>query len=290
MQQLNLWPKSYRNLGQVVKYTRKERTDMTLPRSVMDIGCLQDVTGWRAEVGMLAPGPGMFREWDLVAPEGVRFSSAILGLEAPNAESLEKMVEDIETEAAKLAWFCDLLCLGCTSGSFIGGVGYDQNLIERIEKASGLPATTTTTCVLELFKDKDIKKIALVGPYIETIFDVEREFFMAHGIETLCVKGLGLSTLDEMEKYSRDLYRSYRLIKDGAKAAPNADCVFATCMATSIVKIADTLEEEIGIPVISSCSATLYGVLKKLRIPDPVYNYGLALRDRSEINSHVLRE
>jgi maleate cis-trans isomerase len=49
-------------------------------------------------------------------------------------------------------------------------------------------------------------------------------------------------------------------------------------MASPLIGVADILEEEIGKPVISSPSATLYGILKKLGIPDFVHHYGMALR------------
>ena len=242
----------------------------------------QSVKGWRAEIGMLAPLPGMYREYDIVAPEGVKFSRAILGLAQTTPEDLKKMNEAIEAEAKKLnlAYNSDLICLGCTSGSFIGGSSYDKEIIKKIEKATGSPALTTTTCVLELFKDMNIKKIALVGPYIDSLFDIEVKFFKAHDIETLYVKGLGLVSNSEFWDYYTDVYayRCYHLVKDAANAAPTSDCVFVTCMMSRILGIADALEKEIGMPVISSPSATLYGILKKLRIQDPVYHYGEALR------------
>jgi maleate cis-trans isomerase len=72
-------------------------------------------------------------------------------------------------------------------------------------------------------------------------------------------------------------YSSYKLVKDGAKAVPSADCVFLTCTASPLLGMANMLENEIGKPVISSLSATLYGILKRLAIPDPIYNYGVAL-------------
>ena len=40
----------------------------------------QNLKGWRAEVGMLSPVATMFREYEVVAPEGIRFSRALLGL------------------------------------------------------------------------------------------------------------------------------------------------------------------------------------------------------------------
>jgi len=239
----------------------------------------RSINGWRAEIGMIAPIPGMYREWEAVAPEGIRFSDVTLGMRKVTPEGLKQMVKIIEDEAEKLTLGKkkDLICFGCTAGSFIGGPGYDQMLIEKIEKASDTPATTTATCMLELFKDMGIKKIALVGPYVDSIFDVQVKFLKANGIETLAVKGLGFSEVSEYWNYYMDPYMCYRIAKEGAKAAPDADCVFSSCIMSNIVPTVDILEKELGKPLISSLSATLYGILKKLRIPDPVYHYGEAL-------------
>ena len=240
----------------------------------------RSLKGWKAEVGMLAPTSWMYREYGLVAPEGVKFSSAVLGVEGNTPEQLKEMAKTIEVEAKKLnlGRKCDLICLGCTTGSLIGGPGYDQQLIERIEKASGSPATTTITCVLEIFRDMNIKKVVLIGPYLKETVDIEIKFFEHHGIKTLWTKVLGLGPIAEYWNYGNDPDAVYKLVKEGGKMAAEADCVFASCMCTHIVGIVDTLEKEIGKPIISSPSATLYGILKKLGISDPVYHYGEALR------------
>ncbi len=243
-------------------------------------GYNQYLKGWRAEVGMLAPVAEMYREFDVLAPEGVRFSRALLGLEEVTPEALKKMSEGIVAEAKKLniGHKMDLICLGCTSGSFIGGPGYDQKIIKMIEDATGVSATTTTTSVLELLKDLGAKKIALVGPYIKEVFDAEVDFFEAAGFKILTVQWLGYKKTEEYWEYRHNPYPAYKLIKDGYKAAPEADCIFVTCMWSSIMGIVDTAEQEIGKPVISSCSSVLYNILKMLKIPDPVYHYGEALQ------------
>lgn len=237
-----------------------------------------NLRGWRAEVGMLVPVGYMLREYEMAAPEGVRFSRAILGIRENTPEGLKEMNKQIEVEAKKLnmAFKSDLICLACTSGSFIGGPGYDEEIIGRIEKASGSPATTTVNCVVELFKDMGIKKIVMAGPYTDLVFEAEVKFFAAHGIDALYVKGsgLGLVRIPDFYTYAMDQYSSYKLVKDAAKAAPKADCVFLSCMVSPLLVVADSLEKEVGKPVISSLSATLYGILKKLGIPDPIYHYG----------------
>ena len=80
---------------------------------------------------MLAPVAGMFREFEVLAPEGVRFSRGILGMETPTPDAMKKMPESIASETRKLnlGHKMDLMALGCTAGSFIGGASYDRKII-----------------------------------------------------------------------------------------------------------------------------------------------------------------
>lgn len=240
----------------------------------------QNLKGWRAEVGMLAPVTGMYREFDVLAPEGVRFSRAILGLKEVNPEALKEMANNIVSESKKLCigHTPDLICLGCTSGSFIGGPGYDQKIVKMIEDATGVPATTTSTALLVAFQDLGIKKIAMCGPYLKEVFDAAIDFFKHYGIETLNLEYLGYHKSEEFWEYRHNPAPVYKLIKDSHKAAPEADCVFVSCMWSYILGIADTAEEEIGKPVITACNAVLYNILKMLKIDDPVYHYGQLLQ------------
>jgi len=241
----------------------------------------QNLKGWRAEVGMLSPVATMFREYEVVAPEGVRFSRALLGLKEVTPEALKKMAENIPSEAEKL---CighkpNLICLGCTSGSFVGGPGYDQTIIKKIEKATGgVPATTTSTSLLVTFRDLGIKKIGMCGPYLKEVFDVGIDFFKHYGIKTLHLEYLGYNKSEEFWEYHHNPYPVYKLIRDTHKAAPDADCIFISCMWSRILGIVDEVEAEIKKPVISSCNAVLYNILKMLGIPDPVYHYGALLQ------------
>ena len=241
----------------------------------------QNLKGWRAEVGLLVPVAAMLREYEVVAPEGVRFSRALLGLEEVTPEALKKMEESVETEAKKLCMGhnMDLICLACTSGTFIGGPGYDKEIIKKIEGATGVPGTTTSTSLQVAFKEMGIKKMAMVGPYIKEVMEIGADFFRkTAGIDVLALEYSGYKKTEEFWPYRHNSYAVYDLIKRGHKAAPNADCVFVTCMWSYILGIVDTAEEEIGKPVITSNNAVLYNILKMLQIPDLVYHYGQLLQ------------
>lgn len=239
--------------------------------------------GWRAKIGVICPGPSftMIREWGSALPEGVTCYQTIMGLTEATPERLMELKGKAVVEAKKITQaapgLIDILLFACTSGSFIGGAGYDEEVIKELEAATGVPSTTTTTCVLTALADMGIRNIALVGPYIQEVFDAEVDFLKHYGIDTLYCKGMGYAR-DVLKNTSEQPYIYYRWIAEACKAAPETDAIFVTCMASPIKSIVEILERETGKPVISSCSVSLYGVLKKLGIKEPVEQYGRLLR------------
>jgi maleate isomerase len=237
--------------------------------------------GWRARIGIITPGVDLtlMTEWGSRLPEGVFCFTTLMELMETTPQGLLELKERAIAEARKLtsSGMIDLVLFACTSGSFIGGAGYDEVITRELEAATGVPSTTTTSCVLNAFTDLGVKKIVLVGPYIQEVLDIEIQFFEHHGIETLHCKGLGHADVMQIAKTSEEPYIYYRLAKEAHRSAPEADAIFVTCMASPIARMVNTLEQEIGKPLISSCSAAFYGVLKQSGINDPVENYGQLL-------------
>ncbi len=198
-----------------------------------------------------------------------------MGLTETTPESLVEMRKQALAEAKKLSYgLMDLILYGCTSGSFIGGPGYDEEIIKEIESAVGIPTATTSTCVLKAFADLRVKKIALIGPYIKEVFDAEIKFFKSHGIDTLYLKAMEYSYVRDISLLREKPYVFYRMAKEAYQKAKDIDAIFITCMASPAIKIIHTLEQETGVYVLSSNSASLNRVLKKLGIKGPIENYG----------------
>ena len=122
--------------------------------------------GWRARIGLLTP-PNycIISEWGDVIPEGVVLVPALMGLGDATPEGLKEMRQWAVSESKKLAdWEVDIILFGCTSGSFVGGAGYDEDIIAEVEEAVGIPTTTTTTCVLTALDDLGMKKLGIREP------------------------------------------------------------------------------------------------------------------------------
>lgn len=242
---------------------------------------MEERSDWRARIGVLSPITNFITisEWNSVLPDGVTVHEALMGLTETTPESLVEMRKQAVAEAIKLSYgLMDIILFGCTSGSFIGGPAYDQDIINELETAVGIPSTTTSTCVLTSFADLGVKKIALIGPYIKEVFDAEVRFFENHGIETAHLKALEYRYVRDISLLREKPYVFYRLAKEAYNAAKDIDAIFITCMASPAIKIIDILEHETGKYVLSSNSASLYGVLKKLGIKGAIESYGKLLR------------
>ena len=97
--------------------------------------------------------------------------------------------------AAALAWAeVEVIVFACTSGSFIHGLGWDRELIARIETASGTPATTTSTAVIAALGAVGASAVTLCTPYRDDINDIEAQYFAANGYPVVSASGLGLES------------------------------------------------------------------------------------------------
>lgn len=227
--------------------------------------------GVRARIGLLVPAiNGIVEpEFNAMKPEGVSVHATRLPYEG-TFEGLESMATGIE-DAAKLlvTGGVSVIAYACTAGSLVKGAGWDQELIKRIEAATGLPATTTSTAVIKALKEFGVRKVAVATPYGEDFNRVEKQFFEAHGIKVLRIKGLDIH--GEVLR-STPIETAYNLARE--VNMPEADAVFISCTGFKSITVIEKLEKELRKPVFSSNTATMWDVLKKLGIKDPIRGYG----------------
>ena len=93
--------------------------------------------GRRGRIGLMVPTGNsvMEPEFHRMAPEGVSVHANRVYLKNVTPEALEGMAEHAAASARGLASIrIGVLAFGCTSGSFIGGKGYDQKLEAKLGK------------------------------------------------------------------------------------------------------------------------------------------------------------
>jgi len=233
--------------------------------------------GWRAKIGLIVPSLNNTMEPELnkMAPSGVAIYATRLLLEKGLPENMEKMATDTEqaTDLLKTADVTGIL-YGCTSGSLIKGLGWDQEIIRRMEDRTGVPATTTSTAVIEAFKELGVKSVAVATPYVEAVNKIEKDFFEAHGITVVNIEGLGYTTGGELHRESPET--AYAFAREVNREG--ADCLFISCTDFATIEVLNVLEQDMNKPAMSSNTASLWSMLRKLGIRDRIDDYGEILR------------
>lgn len=159
----------------------------------------------------------------------------------------------------------DMIAFACTSGSLVNGVGYDKAIAKKITNVAGCPAVTTSSAVVDALKTVKTQKIALATPYIEEVAEKEIEFLTKSGFEVVKHKSLGIKENLKIGKLTANDAKNLAEQAD----APDAQAVFISCTNFQTFKVLSLIEEQVGKPVISSNSATLWMSLKTLNLKMP---------------------
>jgi maleate isomerase len=177
------------------------------------------------------------------------------------ADSTLRIVQEIEVESQKLADVdVDVIIFPATAPSSRNGIGYDQELIKRISAASGKPATTASTALLEALRVLSVKRIALGAPWSAPVNETVAAFVEANGVKVLAretlgfVRNLEIGLLDPQTAFDvgRRVNRS------------EADAVILACGNWSTFSIIDQLECDLGKPVLTTNQVSLWHALKMM--------------------------
>ena len=173
---------------------------------------------------------------------------------------VENAAKELTDQGADIIVFC------CTSGSFIRGVGYDQELIARIEQATGRKALTTTTAVIAALKALRASRISMGTPYPDDVNTIEVEFLKESGIDVVSFKGLGITNPPFVSRTTSD--QLYALAE--AVDHPSAQAIFISCTGLIVVDLISNLEARFKKPVITSNQATLWMAMQLLERDEPL--------------------
>src|SRR3954469_8181898 len=146
-------------------------------------------------IGLLVPSSNTTVEVEFyrALPPDVTLHTARLFLTKIAPESILQMVADMETQAKLLASAdVDVIVLGATAPSFLKGLGYDRELIQKIENATGKPATTTSTALVQAIRHVGARRVVLGSAYDDKVNAIAKAFLEASGVEVMNMKGLSL--------------------------------------------------------------------------------------------------
>jgi maleate isomerase len=232
----------------------------------------------RRRIGLLLPSSNTTQEPEFtrIMPDGVTLHVARLPLRTVEPSSTARIVEDIESESQKLGDAdVDAIVLAATAPSSRNGIGYDQELIKRIETASGRKATTASTALIQALTALGIKRLVIGAPWSDATNATSAAFIEASGFSVLAHRALGhidnleIGLLDEQTAYDMGV----------AVDQPDAEAVMLACGNWQTLGVVDRLEAAIDKPVLTTNQVSLWAVLRLADYHAPVFGWGRLLRE-----------
>lgn len=227
-------------------------------------------------LGIITPSANSIMERDFPRLEipGVAFHfSRVLNSE----DSLEQLsaMKERTREAAQLlshTRWVKAIALGCTSGSFIGGVGYDESVCEIITGASKLPSVTTSGSILAALRALGMRKLAVFDPYEPWLSAKLIAYLEGNGFEVVSTHcNFGMTRTEGLDEYGP--------INDWIvpRVPDEADGVYIGCTNFTWLRGIAPLEKAIGRPVVTSNLATVWKLLRIAGYPHQVSLAGTRL-------------
>ena len=233
--------------------------------------------GCRRRIGLLVPSSNTTMEPELhrMAPDGISIHTARMRLVEVTPEGLVEMAEDASRAARLLATAeVDVIVYGCTTGSLVGGVEWEERLVRGIENETGITTVSTSRAVIDALRALDARRVAVATPYTDDLNRLERAFLESNGIEVTTIRGLGLVR-------NLDIGRTNGVvIKNLVKAMTGeADAVFISCTNLPTIDLIEPLEAELRRPIVTSNQASLWAALRGCGLKG-IKGYGALLRSR----------
>lgn len=235
---------------------------------------------WNYRIGVIyiASSVTLEWEWQNVLPSDISFHVVRIDLEdgIADEEFLTLMMESpqIENASRQLAKLdVDVIVFCCTIGSLIKGKGWDKELLEKIESNSGgIPATSTSTGLLEVLDYLNCYTVNVVTPYIDELNILERKFLLDNGFNVSNIIGFNCVTDYNIAKVSPDQFIEAVKMND----TEEAQCSFISCTNSNTLEAINRLEEDLKKPILSSNQVSLWSSLRKINYPiNKIKNYGI---------------
>ena len=229
-------------------------------------------------IGLMVPSSNTTVEPEFyrALPRGVTLHTARLYLTRIAPESILRMVEDMETQAKLLASAdVDVIVLGATAPSFLKGLGYDRELIGKIESATGRKATTTSTALVQALQHFGARRIVLGSAYDDNVNAIAQAFLEASGVEVIAVQGLALVDNLVVGRLAADTAYDLALKVN----RDDTDAIVLSCTNWQTMDAIERIERETGKPVISTSQASIWAALRMIGHNEPISGYGRLLRE-----------
>lgn len=208
-------------------------------------------------VGLLLPSSNTVMAGDLARELRGRAQvhSARMYLEDPVTPEAElRMIDEFAEPAARDIGTLrpDVVVFGCTSAGALRGAAADAALRARLTEIAGAPVLGVLDAMTSALRRRGARRVSLLTPYVDALNDPIVSGLRADGFVVDRIVGLGKATNIEIGRVPPlEIVAAAR-----EAAAPESDALAVACTNFRALEVRDEIAAEIGIEVVTACSAT----------------------------------
>jgi len=206
--------------------------------------------------------------------KGVKFLAEGLAFNGMTIESYDEAVPRIVPAALKLKGRgATAISIMGTSLTFYKGAAFNQELIDNVRKATGLPTTSMSSGIVDGLKVAGAKRIGVATAYTDVVNATLERFLKESGFEVLAIKGLNLIratnavTQEQLSDFCAGVFA----------ATPKADTLLVSCGGLKTLDLLVPLEAKCKVPVVSSTPHALMNAVRLVGISPRATGYGSVL-------------
>src|SRR5947207_3970567 len=209
-------------------------------------------------------------------PTGVRFLGDGVGLSGGmTIDGYEEAIPRLIPAAERLAkQGAKVISFFGSSITFYKGAKFNDELTQRITKATGLPATTQSNGLVDGLRVANAKRVAVATAYTDIVTERLKLFLEEHGFDVTYAKGLGYERIPEGAATQEILFKLGINVYANSK---KADALVVSCGALKTLHLIVPLENQIKVPVVSSTPHGLMNGVRLLGVSPRAKGFGMVL-------------
>jgi maleate isomerase len=218
-----------------------------------------------------------------LAPEaGTRFSfhSSRAVLHDVSEESLDAMVADSDRCARELSDArVDAIVYACLIALMARGAGAHEEIEARLaavaaDNGNPIPVLSSAGALVRALHALGARRIAIITPYLETLTRLVVNYLEGYGITV--AEAISLKVSDNVAVGRLDPAKLVPLAR-GLDLSDVDALVVSACVQMPSLPIIDQVERELGLPVLSTATATVFELLGALGLEARVAEAGSLL-------------
>jgi maleate isomerase len=236
-------------------------------------------SSWRGTVGLINPTlrPGMTEEVIRLLPEGIGVIPLFLNITRGTREEFLPLMKAYEAEIERLVpQEVDLIHPNGAPPFMVHGYKKEASIVRAWEKKYKTPIFTAGQNHIRAMKALKVKNFVGATYFSGSINKTFSDYFTDAGFKVKAMAGIDVP-FEKVQELPAEMI--YGHIKRAFLKAGGGDAIYMLGSGWRTLNIIDTLEQDLGVPVIHPVTARVWEIQKRLQVNEPRAGYGVLLAE-----------